>query len=490
MALGADEALSLLADLCREPQETPWLEFKENKADPQEIGEYVSALSNAAVLAGRGRGYLVWGVRDSDHQIVGTTFRPESAKVGNEDLVPWLTRGLDPQVTISFNSLVAGSSPVVILDIAAARERPVGFYGKEYIRVGSYKKLLRENPDYERRLWRTFEREVFETGVARNRLRVEDILTLLDYPAYFQLLNSPLPENRDGILDRLHRDKLIQPSQVGWAVTNLGAVLFARSLADFDTVARKHVRVVQYRGNNRVETIREQQGDRGYAAGFEGLISFVNGLLPKNEIIGQALRSEQSLYPELAVRELVANMLVHQDFSITGTGPMIEIFTNRMEITNPGAPIIDALRFVDHPPQSRNEALASMLRRARICEERGTGWDKVAAQAEFYQLPAPYVEVTSDHTKAVLLAPRALTQMAREDRVRAVYLHACLRHVTGERTTNASIRKRFGIANSNSPQASRLLNEGMDKGLIELYDPDLSLLTSAAIGGLRGCDLR
>lgn len=197
----------------------------------------------------------------------------------------------------------------------------------------------------------------------------------------------------------------------------------------------------------------------------------MNGLLPRNEIIGQALRSEQSLYPELAVRELVANMLVHQDFSITGAGPMIEIFTNRMEIANPGEPIIDALRFVDHPPQSRNEALASMLRRAGICEERGTGWDKVAAQAEFYQLPAPYIEVTSDHTKAVLLAPRALTQMAREDRVRAVYLHACLRHVTGERTTNASIRKRFGIPNSNSPQASRLLNEAMEQGLIELYDP-------------------
>lgn len=470
MPLGLDEARSLLADLCREPRETTWLEFKENKADPQEIGEYISALSNAAVLAGRGRAYMVWGVRDSDHQVVGTTFRPELAKVGNEDIEAWLTRGLDPQVTISFVPFAAGSSRVVILEVAAARERPVGFNGKEYVRVGSYKKPLRSYPEYERRLWRMFEREVFETGLARDRLRVEDVLGLLDYPAYFQLLGTPLPENRDGILDRLHRDKLIQPSQVGWAVTNLGAVLFARSLTDFDSVARKHVRVVQYRGNNRVETIREQQGDRGYAAGFEGLIGFVNGLLPKNEIIGQALRSEQALYPELAVRELVANMLVHQDFSIVGAGPMVEIFSNRMEITNPGAPIIDALRFVDHPPQSRNEALASMLRRARICEERGTGWDKVAQQAEFYQLPAPYIEVTSDHTKAVLLAPRPLTQMAREDRVRAVYLHACLRHVTGERTTNASIRKRFGIPNSNSPQASRLLNEALDAGMIDLYD--------------------
>jgi len=170
-------------------------------------------------------------------------------------------------------------------------------------------------------------------------------------------------------------------------------------------------------------------------------------------------------------RELIANMLIHQDFSITGAGPMVEIFSNRMEISNPGTPIIDALRFVDLPPRSRNEALASMMRRAHICEERGTGWDKVASQAEFYQLPAPYVEVTPDHTKAVLLAPQPLTRMDRRDRVRAVYLHACLRHVSGERTTNASIRRRFGIPDSNSPQASRLLNEALEERLIALYDP-------------------
>jgi hypothetical protein len=59
VSLSQEEAESLLADLCREPRETPWLEFKENKAVPQEIGEYVSALANGAVLAGRARAYMV-----------------------------------------------------------------------------------------------------------------------------------------------------------------------------------------------------------------------------------------------------------------------------------------------------------------------------------------------------------------------------------------------------------------------------------------------
>lgn len=139
MDLSPEEAEFLLADLCREPRETPWLEFKENKAEPHEIGEYVSALANAAVLAGRGRAYMVWGVRDADHQIVGTRFAPETLKVGNEDFIPWLTRGLEPQVTLAFTKAEVGDARVLLLEIAAARERPVAFYGAEFIRIGSYK---------------------------------------------------------------------------------------------------------------------------------------------------------------------------------------------------------------------------------------------------------------------------------------------------------------------------------------------------------------
>lgn len=112
---------------------------------------------------------------------------------------------------------------------------------------------------------------------------------------------------------------------------------------------------------------------------------------------------------------------------------------------NPGEPLVDTERFVDIPPKSRNEALASLMRRMRICEERGSGWDKVVALAESYQLPAPLVEAPAESTQVVLSAPRPLSKMDKEDRVRAVYLHACLRYVNREHLTNASVRQRFGI---------------------------------------------
>lgn len=338
--------------------------------------------------------------------------------------------------------------------------------------MGSYKKKLKDFPEYERRLWRSFDREVFETGAALDRLDETTILELIDYSAYFELLNVKLPESRRGILDHFKQDGVIKRSSVGWAISNLGAMLFARDLRSIPRLARKTVRVIQYEGNSRVKTIRERELVRGYAAGFAPLIEYITTVLPRNEIIGRALRAEESLYPELAIRELVANMLIHQDFTETGTGPVVEIFENRMEITNPGQPVIDASRFVDLPPKSRNEGIASMARRVGIAEERGSGWDKVAFQVEVFQLPAPRVEVTPSHTKAVLLAPRSLTRMEREDRVRAVYLHACLREVTGEQTTNASVRERFGITQSNAPQASKLLSEAVAAGVIAVYDLD------------------
>ena len=272
-------------------------------------------------------------------------------------------------------------------------------------------------------------------------------------------------------LSLLAGDNLIRVCEAGgWSITNLGAILFAKSLDDFSSLKRKAMRVIQYRGTNRVETIKEQDGNKGYASGFEGLIGYINGLLPRNEVIGQAIRKQVPLYPELAVRELVANALIHQDFFVSGAGPMIEIFDDRIEIGNPGTPLVATERFVDSPPRSRNEALASLMRRIGICEERGSGWDKVVFQTEIYQLPAPLPEATADHTRVVLFAPRSLTQMDKADRIRAVYWHACLRYVSQQHTTNSSIRERFGIEARNSATASRLIREAIEAGSLVPYD--------------------
>ena len=246
--------------------------------------------------------------------------------------------------------------------------------------------------------------------------------------------------------------------------------MFAKRLQDFPTVSRKAVRLILYKGNNRIETVRELEGSKGYAVGFEGLIDYLKTMLPSNEEIGKAFRQDVPMYPELALRELVANAIIHQDFSITGTGPMIELFTDRLEITNPGMPLVDTLRFLDTPPQSRNEAIASFMRRIGVCEERGSGIDKVIFQTEVYQLPAPIFEQTDKHTRVVLFAHKAYKDMDTEDRVRACYQHCCLRYVNREHMNNTSVRERFGFEEGNSAMASRVIKSTVDSGLIKPYD--------------------
>ena len=465
--------LSLLREVRTLPNETEWVEFKHNNDDPQMIGEYISALANAAALLGKQSAYMVWGIDDSSHEVIGTHFMPSTSRHKQQELESWLLQKTAPKIQFHFSEFIAANDqPVVILEVQAASHTPVQFDGTEYIRVGSYKKKLREFPEKERELWRVFDRKPFEQQMAVENASAEQVLKWLDYPAYFDLMNLPLPEGREGILSALAADKLIERSDSGqWHISNLGAILFAKRLQDFRHLARKAVRLILYRGNNRLATIRELEGSKGYAVGFEGLIDYLKTLLPSNEEIGRAFRKAVPMYPEIAIRELVANAIIHQDFNITGTGPMIEVFSDRIEITNPGTPLVDTQRFLDTPPRSRNEAIASLMRRIGICEERGSGIDKVVFQTELYQLPAPIFERTDQHTRTVLFTYKQLNDMDKDDKIRACYLHCCLRYVNREPMNNTSLRERFSIDEGNSAIASRIIKQTLDAGLIYLHDP-------------------
>ena len=462
----------LVSELRKLPNETGWLEFKENNSNPEDVGEYLSALSNTAALQDKTSGYVIWGVKDGTHEVVGTSFQPAKAKKGNEDLESWLTRLLNPRLRFQFYEVTHEGKHVVILEIPRAHGKPVQFQGVEFIRVGSYRQKLKDHPQIEKDLWRVFDTTPFEELIALSHVDAADVLSLLDYPSFFELLDQPLPTDRDKILNRLADDRMVVSDAAGkWNITNLGAILFARNLDDFKTLARKSVRIIVYEGKGRLKTLREQPVRQGYAAGFKTLIDRVNSLLPRTEVVDQGIRREVPLYPEPAIRELIPNALIHQDFSMTGSGPMIEVFSDRMEITNPGEPLVKTERFLDSPPRSRNEALASFMRRLGVCEERGSGVDKVVSETEKHQLPAPLFETPDGFTRAVLFTHRPLREMDRADRTRACYHHACLRYVEHEPMTNSSLRARLGISEANMAIASRIIADAITDGLLKPEDP-------------------
>ena len=387
-----DYLLGLVRELCKLPHETDWVEFKLNQDAPQEIGVYISALANAATLHGKAQAYLLWGVENGTHAITGTSFSPSRAKKGNEPLETWLLRLLSPRIDFRFHEVTANEQRLVLLEIDRASRQPVAFNGIEFIRVGSTKRRLKDYPEKERALWRVFDRVSFEDGIAAERLSAENVLAKLDYPAYFDLLDTPLPDGHAAILDVLQKDRLIAPCAAGgFDITNLGAMLLAKNLGDFRSLQRKAVRVIEYRGTGRTETLK---------------------------------------------------------------------------------PLVDTERFLDSPPTSRNEVLASLMRRFRICEERGSGIDKVVAETERYHLPAPLFETPPDFTRVVLFARKALADMDKTERERACYLHACLKYVQRDSMTNTSVRERFGIDEKNRAMASRLIREGVEAGLVAVRLPE------------------
>lgn len=461
---------NLILELTQLPNETEWMEFKQNNVEPDKIGSYLSALSNSAALLGKGCAYIVWGIDDKTHNLKGTTFKPHKTKIGNENIENWLLKLLDPRIDFSIHEGMIDGKNIVLFEIPSAPNRPVSFKSTKYIRVGSYTKKLRDLPEKERALWRIFDQNPFEQGVAKSDTTSDEVLSLINYPKYFHMMNQPLPDNRAAILERLQSEQIIfQKGHDRYDIYNVGAILFGRQLKDFSLLARKALRVIIYNGNSRIEATKEHVVDKGYAVGFEGAISYINDQLPQNEQIEQALRKEVKMFPQIAIRELVANTLIHQDFNVSGSGPMVELFSDRMEITNPGAPLIDPLRFIDEPPRSRNEYLASLMRRMNICEERGSGIDKVIFQVEVFQLPAPDFRVTQNSTIAILYGPRQFSQMNREERIRACYQHACLQHVSGKYMANASLRKRLGIKDKNYPLASRIIRDSIEAKLIKPY---------------------
>lgn len=403
---------SLLDSLRSLPKETEWVEFKHNYAKPEEIGECLSALANSAGLLKKENGYLVWGIESDTHCVIGTNFKPTQRKIGNQELENWLAFQLQPRINFKINEFTYEGHQVVLFEVQPCQHTPVRFRDAEFIRVGSYKKKLKEFPEKERALWLQLAQISFEEGIACKDASSDEVLSLIDYPSYFELMSQNLPSNKSGILDRLLREKIIlRKAEDRFDITNLGAILLAKRLKDFDKLSRKAMRVIFYKGNNRIETIKEQDGLKGYAVGFEGLILYINDQLPSNEQLGQALRQEVRMYPEIAIRELVANAIIHQDFTTIGDSPTVEVFSDRIEITNSGQPLIDTLRFIDEPPQSRNEKLASFMRRLNICEERGSGIDKVIFNIELFQLPAPEFIVTENHTRVVMFAYRKLSEM-------------------------------------------------------------------------------
>lgn len=434
--------------------ETQNLEFKEAKQqyDNKKLYKYCVALAN------EGGGHLLLGIADkAPRPVVGSAAFKNPIEMASK-----LFTAVGFRVDIE--EVQHPDGRVVVFSIPP-RPRGTAYHFEGAYLMRSGEELVPMSEDQLRKIFTEGQPGWLE-NVALKDLNAQDVIQLLDTQSFFDLLNLPYPTDQEGVITRLASERLIEDVDGHFSILNMGAILLAKNLREFTDVSRKAMRVVVFAGESKMETILDITGEKGYAVGFKGLVSYVMSQLPQNEVIEGAIRKEVKLVPEVVIRELLANALIHQDMDMGGASPVVEIYSNRVEISNPGEPIVPIERFIDGY-QSRNERLADLMRRFGICEEKSSGIDRVVEAAEILQLPAPDFLVAHKRTVVVIHGPRAFRDMDGSDRVRACYQHCVLQWVLRKQMTNQSLRERFGVSDGSGNTISQIITAAVEQGLIK-----------------------
>ena len=462
-----EKALNLLEQSLNPiPQELNEIDWKGDLSDNKErLAQHLCAFSNQS-----GGGILVYGINND------ATFQP----LTQEFIEKTVTR-LDNiaqnrmcvPIVLQHAVLDYQGHSLLFFYIPEFREKPMYLRGTDiydsYTRsAGHTVRLSRQQVRY---MIAESESISFEERIAIRNQRVEDVLQLIDTRKIFELLKRQYPSTPEGVLALLEEYGLCIQENRGYAITNLGAILFANNFIQFPSLRNRSVIVRRYNGNNNRQLLLEQVGIKGYAIGLEGLISFIMSNT-STEYIEGAVRQELNNYPKVAIREFVANALVHQDFAITGMPLTIEIFNNRLVITNPGYSLNDVNRLIDLPPHSRNERMAQLMLQLGLCERRGSGIDRAVDAIEKMLLPAYKAENGPDFTRITLYPQKKISEMTREERIAACYQHCCLMYADSTPMNNQSVRERFGLNKNQSTIASHIIADTVAQGLIKSSNPD------------------
>lgn len=434
------------------PREGNNLEFKEASAqfDTKKLLEYCAAIANEQ------GGQLVLGVTDKYPRLVkGTAAFQNLETIEHQMLVKLRLRVLVQE------RMYEGKRVLVFQIPPRPMGSPIVLDGKYLMRAGE--SLTSMTPDQLRRILDEPKGE-YLLRVALEGLSVESIFKLLDVEPFWDLSDSEIPRSDAQKLDVLRNHHILRESGSRWSITNLGALMFARDFHSFHFPGHG-LRFVRYSGNNKVHATKDVTFERGFALAFEEFLLTVQSEIPVDERIAAAFRETAPLYRPVVLRELIANAIVHQDFEVDGSHVLVEMYENRIEVTNRGKPILEVVRFVEHT-KPRNPELAKIMRQLKMCEARGSGLQRVLDDNDRFGRPDPQFRTGDDITKAVIIGRQNFSDMPMDERVWAAFMHCCLKWVSSDYLTNASLRKRFGLADSKSSLVSNVIVAALEQKLI------------------------
>lgn len=458
----------LLDSLLALSNEKEWIEFKHNNANPDKIGQYISALSNSAVLHKKDKAYLIWGIEDGTKNVVGTIFQPEVTRVGNQILSMWLSQQLRPRPHFEFICADYQSKPIVLLSITPVKEQPVKFKDHAYIRVGESLNPLDEHAGKLREFW-----DQAVTGDNRGwDCRLEETATYdnLDPTLIAKFLERldrggriDVPANMEPVLvlEKLQLLKDGQPSRAA-------VLLLTKDPSRFYPSA--YIKAGRFKSPTDIVDDKEFHGSL-----FEQLDAAMQWLQEKMSrkfIIGKSTlsgkdrlsgnfmeRDEEWDYPLASLREAMANAICHRDYMIN-TAVSIRFFDDRLEIWNPGKLPSDLPPeglFKTHESRAPNQLIATSFFNTKIIERWGTGTIRMAEALETHKQPPPVFDTSSTNNFKVMMfasgySDADLQKMKLSDRqiraIRYLQLHKTI--------TNTEYQDLF---EASKPTASRDLSQ-------------------------------
>lgn len=404
------DLIALVDRLRALPTETEWLEFKSNHVDPQEIGEYLSALANEAALCQQPQGHLVFGIDNAAHAVQGTDFDPYAAKAkGNQDLLPWLGALLQPNPGVVVQVAPHPDGRVLLLSVAPARDRPVAFAGKAWCRAGTSKTELARHPEKERALWNRGDDWSAEpcSGAGLADLDPEAVAEareqfLVKHPSQAEALAQWDDTSF------LNKARLLRQG----VVTNAAVLLLGRpEAATLLTPAVAKVSwILKDAGNHELDY--EHIGPPLLLAG-DRLLKRLRNLMVRAMPSGTLFPQEVTQYDPWVLREALHNSIAHQDYRRQARVTVVE-FPDRVRISNAGTFLPGSVQTVieQDAPQLlyRNPFLADAMVELNMIDTQGGGIKRMFETQRRRSFPLPDYELDAPGEVTVGVSGRILDE--------------------------------------------------------------------------------
>ena len=393
-----NELIAIVDELRALPHETEWVEFKLSNDTPEEIGEYISALSNSAGLHGKDAGYLVFGIEDQTHSVKGTSFKPKQTRIGNEELENWLSYHLNPRIDFRIWECTYDGLPVVAIQIDPAHHIPIKFRGEAYIRIGSYKKKLKDFPEKERKIWITSKKEDWSAGICSDAtLEDLDAAAIAKAREKFKQKHPKFAAECAAWNDAVFLNKA--KITIKGKITRTAIILLGKDESEhFISPSVAKISWILKNDKN-IEQDYEHFGPP-FLIHIDSVFNKIRNLKYRYLLDNTLFPTEITKYEPYVIREALNNCIAHQDYELNGRITVVE-FPDEILFTNLGSFIPGTVANVieqDSPQEYyRNPFLANAMVNLNLIDTQGGGIKRMFSLQidRFFPLPDYDLDDTS-----------------------------------------------------------------------------------------------